>query len=247
MSGEQAITRPARASWFSVLRTEARILLFRAEEAELVGLGHGHLALGLLCTWLVGMGRYWDHPRASLLQHLGVGSVVYVFVFSAFFYGMLRPLRPERWSYGHLLTFVSLTAPPAVLYAIPVERFFALDMARGINAWFLACVASWRVALLFSYLRLYAKLSGGVRLVSLLLPLALIVAALALLNLDRAVFDVMTGVPEDGGTAGDAAYGVLTLVTVLSVVLSPVLLGLYSGAIVYRRRSLTANPPVPPS
>jgi len=51
----------------------------------------------------------------------------------------------------------------------------------------------------------------------------------------------MTGVPEEGGAAGDAAYGVLTLVTVLSLMLSPILLGLYSGAIVYRRRSLAAN------
>ncbi len=47
---------------------------------------------------------------------------------------------------------VCLTAPPALLYAIPVERFFDAATARNINTGFLAFVAAWRVALLAFYL-----------------------------------------------------------------------------------------------
>src|SRR3712207_7552248 len=53
------------------------------------------LAFGLACTWLVGVGRYWDNPRASLLQHLGVGSVVYVFALA-----LLLWLRSEERRVG---------------------------------------------------------------------------------------------------------------------------------------------------
>jgi hypothetical protein len=49
--------------------------------------------------------------------------------------------------YERVLTFVTLTAPPALLYAIPVERFMALQDAQITNFWFLAIVALWRVAL----------------------------------------------------------------------------------------------------
>jgi|GEM_PF-4987218 len=45
------------------------------------------------------------------------------------------------------LAFVTLTAPPALLYAIPVERFMTPSAASVTNAWFLAVVAAWRVGL----------------------------------------------------------------------------------------------------
>jgi hypothetical protein len=43
--------------------------------------------LGLLGAWIVGMGRHWDDSAGSLLQHLGLGSVIYLFVL-AFFIGL---------------------------------------------------------------------------------------------------------------------------------------------------------------
>ena len=49
-----------------------RVLTFRATGEELRSLGWGHLVAGLLCTWIVGIGRYWDHPRATLPQYLGL-------------------------------------------------------------------------------------------------------------------------------------------------------------------------------
>jgi len=178
------------------------------------------------------MGRYWDDPKAKLVQHLGLGSVIYIFILSMFVWVVIWPLRPKEWSYSKVLTFVSLTSLPAILYAIPVERFLSLQIARSVNAWFLAVVASWRVALLIVFLKRYAQLGGFQIIVSTLLPLTLIVTTLTVLNLERAVFDIMGGLREGGGTANDQAYAVLFTVTYFSVILFVPLLLIYVGLIV---------------
>lgn len=54
--------------------------------------------------------------------------------------------------------------------------------------------------------------------VSTLLPIMAIIASLTVLNLERAVFDIMGGLRETG-TANDSAYAVLFLLTFLSTVL----------------------------
>jgi hypothetical protein len=106
-----------------ILRTQLRILSFRFDRSDLSALGPGHLAFGLATAWLAGIGRYWDHPDPHFVQRLGLGSLVIPFVLAGLVFALLYPLRPERWSYSHLLTFISLTSLPALLYAIPVERF----------------------------------------------------------------------------------------------------------------------------
>ncbi len=196
------------------VRTMLRVLTFRATSGELLALDWGHLRLGLLVTWLAGVGRYWDDPRAHVLQHTGLGSVVYVFVLSAFLWLLIWPLRPAQWSYGRLLTYVTLTAAPALLYATPVEMFFDLNTSRGINCWFLFVVASWRVALLVVYLGRVGELTGGKAFVATALPIMGIVASLVGLNLENAVFDIMGGLR---GTSHDAAYALLIVTTFLSV------------------------------
>jgi hypothetical protein len=125
---------PAAQSWRNAIHTIIRLLCFRASQNELAEVGWRHLMLGLSCTWLVGMGRYWDNPRVGLLQHLGVGSIVYVFVLSLFLWLLIWPLRPRNWTYFKVLTFISMVSPPAALYAIPVEKFAGLDAANAINA-----------------------------------------------------------------------------------------------------------------
>ncbi len=177
------------------------------------------------------MGRYWDDPKAKLVQHLGLGSLIYIFILSMFVWVVIWPLRPKEWSYSKVLTFVSLTSLPAILYAIPVERFLSLQIARSVNAWFLAVVASWRVALLIVFLKRYAQLGGFQIIVSTLLPLTLIVTTLTILNLERAVFDIMGGLREGGGTANDQAYAVLFTLTYFSVILFVPLLLCYLGLI----------------
>ena len=205
-------------TWGNTITTTFRLLSFRSSREELLGLSAKHLGFGLLCTWLVGMGRYWDNPRVGLAQHLGIGSVVYVFALSMLLWLIVLPLRPKDWSYFRVCTFVSLVSPPAALYAIPVEKLFDLDAANEINAWFLAIVAVWRVALLVFFLSRFAQLPWFAVITATLLPLTLIVVTLVELNLENVVMDMMGG----GGhrSPNDAAYGVLFLLSLLSILLS---------------------------
>lgn len=200
-----------------VLRTALRVLTFTASREELVALDRRHLAFGLICTWIVGIGRWWDDPNASLLLHTGLGSVAYVFVLSALLFLIIRPLRPRDWSYFNVLTYVSLTAPPALLYAIPVERWYGLSNAALLNFWFLGVVALWRVLLFLRYLFRLGQLTGGQAIPGLLLPIMLIITALTTLNLERAVFSIMAGLRGPEPTAHDAAYFVMLLLSLLSV------------------------------
>jgi len=218
-----------------IASTQLRILSLRFTEQDLARLGPRHLIYGLIVTWAVGIGRYWDHPQPYLLQALGLGSLVVVFSLVLLLYVLLLPLRPSRWSLPHLLTFVSLTALPALLYAIPVERFMSLDDARTVNLWFLGAVAVWRVVMLGRYLEKWTDLSGLVLGASLLLPLAMVVVALTLLNLEQAVFNAMSGLQGDG-TASDTAYQVLFIVSYVSFLTSPLLALVYAFAIWHRRK-----------
>jgi hypothetical protein len=202
----------------SILNEVIRFLSFRMTRQEFLGFNHKHLVFGIVCTGAVGVGRWWDDPGANWLQHLGIGSVVYIFILSLLLWLIIRPLKPQDWSYRHVLTFVSLTSPPAILYAIPVERFTNLETARSLNVWFLAIVAAWRVALLFFYLSRYARLPAFSIAVAALLPITFIVTALTMLNLERAVFNVMGGL-RDNGTANDSAYTILVGLTLLSMIL----------------------------
>ena len=117
-----------------------------------------------------------------------------------------------------------LTSPPALLYAVPVERFFTLGTAQTINVWFLAIVAAWRVALLFLYLRRSAGLGRIATIVATFLPLVLIVTVLAILNLEHVIFRIMGGLAEDERSANDSAYMVLLVLTWASFWLGPILL-----------------------
>jgi hypothetical protein len=198
--------------------TCARLLTFRADRQELRELGRHHLAFGLFCTWLVGIGRWWDDPNATIFQQLGLGSVSYVFALALFLWLVVWPLRPESWSYSRVLTFVSLTSPPALLYAIPVEKLTDVETAGRLNVWFLATVATWRVALLLFFLRRSAALDWKRLVVATLLPLTAIVTTLTALNLHRVVFNIMGGL-RDAANAQALAYEVLVLLTVASVLL----------------------------
>ena len=140
-----------------------------------------------------------------------------------------------------MLTFVSLVSPPAVLYAIPVEKFVSLDAANNINALFLAVVRTWRVALLIFFLRRLGKLGWFSITVATMLLLTLIVVTLGVLNLDKVVFDLMGG--RSDPSPNDEAYGVLVLLSWLSILLFIPLVVCYLVLIVERsvsaRQALT--------
>jgi hypothetical protein len=232
-------SRSSDVRWSEIVKTCLRLLAFRSTQAELIELNWKHLVFGICCTWIVGMGRYWDNPRVGLLQHLGVGSVVYIFLLSTFLWLIVYPLRPQHWSYFRVLTFVSLVSPPAILYAIPVEKFMSLNAASLNNAWFLAIVAGWRVALLLFFLRRLGNLDWFSITVAALLPLTLIIVALTLLNLERVVFDLMGGFVKPSGN--DSAYVVLLILTWVSILLFIPILLCYLIAVIHRFRERRAN------
>ncbi len=228
------------------VRTLLRVLTFRATADDFAALGSRHLILGLACTWLVGAGRHWDNPRVAPWEKTGLGSVAYVFVLAAVFFVFLLALRPRRSSFANLVTFIALTSPPGLLYAIPVERLVDLAVANSVNAWFLAIVATWRVALLLRYLFVHAGLRWPAVLVGAFLPLCLVVTTLWVLNLDRVVFDFMSGM-ADTASPHAAAYGVLGLLTLASIwLVVPLLLAYVALAVhAHRRRSTEESPPAP--
>jgi hypothetical protein len=209
-----------------VLSTIGRILTFQRAVPDLKRLGPLYLGAGLLFACLAGIGRHLDNPRVSLWQHLGLDSVAYVFVFAGILWLILSPMMSSNWRYTPVLIFVSLTSPPAFLYAVPALVAPALDIPTT-KTLLLAVVATWRVALLMKFLSSppFGLDTSGQVFVATFLPLVLIIVVLVLLNLDRAVFDFMGGRREL--TADDAAYAILVLITVVSVLLFPILLIAY--------------------
>ncbi len=209
-----------------ILRDNLRLLSFRKPSMTLAQRPWACLAYALAITWLVGIGRYWDHPDALTWQYMGLGSVAYVFVLALILWLFVSPLRPHRWAYRNVLLFVCLTSPPALLYAIPVERFLELGLAQSVNAWFLAIVACWRVALLYWFLRHLAGLRADFAIVACLLPLTLILITLATLNLEHTAFQIMAGL-DRAQTANDTAHGIVTIIASLAMLASPLLVIAY--------------------
>ena len=226
----------------TLLVEELRFLFFRPNGPAIRTNWKAFLAFGLFFTWLAGVGRYWDNPKAHLWQYLGLGSVAYVFVLAFIIFLLLMPLRPRNWTYRNVLLFITLTAPPAVLYAIPVEKFMAAEAARSANAWFLIVVATWRVALYVVFLKRVAGMSPGNVAVAALLPLVIIVIALSMLNLEHVVFSLMSGIREEDRSPNDAAFGVVFMLSMLSFIAAPFLAAGYLVAIVNALRRTEENP-----
>lgn len=209
------------------LEDQYRFLTFRAPSAAIREHPGVYLSFGLCLAWLAGIGRYWDSTTATLWQHLGLGSLAYVFAFAGLLWLVAAPLAPRRWSYRTVLLFVALTAAPALLYAVPVEMFLDVATAHAVNVAFLAIVALWRVALLFVFLRRNARLSGFAILIAGSLPLALIVDGLSLSNMGHLVYQTMAGIDDPEGMADGAGDVVVQTISVTAMALTPLLLGGY--------------------
>ena len=194
-----------------------KLLTFKLSREEMLKFNKTNFIVGLFGTWVVGIGRYWDDSGASLLQHLGLGSVIYIFVLAIFIWLILKPFKVDNWNYFIVLTFISLTSFPAIFYAIPVEQFFTIQMSNRINVWFLAIVASWRLGLLFYFLKQFTRLSIVNILTVTLMPICLIISILTILNLHRVVFNIMGGVRNP--TPHDSSYIIIMFLTGISMVL----------------------------
>lgn len=225
----------SRSLWDG-LKKAGRVLTFRITEPELLNLNRHDLLVGLLFTWIAGVGRYWDNGRAEILQVLGVGSVVYVFVLALYLWLIIWPLRTASWNYFRVLTYITLTAPPALLYAIPFQTIFPdprYEAANTLNAWLLVLVSIWRVALLCQLLLLLVKMDAYKVVISTLMTLLPIVVGLTVLNLEHAVFTIMGGIINP--SPHDVTYEILVLISILSsLAVVPVVI-LYIAEIVFQQ------------
>ncbi len=219
-----------------------KLLTFKLSRDEMLDFNYKHLIAGIFGTWVVGMGRYWDDPNASLLQHLGLGSVIYIFILAAFIWIIILPFKIAYWKYKYVLTFISLTSFPAIFYAIPVEKFYGIATANTINVWFLAVVALWRLCLLFYFLNHFTGLSIGNIITVTLMPICLIITSLTVLNLHKVVFNIMGGTRDT--SPHDGAYGVLLFLTIISAILTLPLLIAYCVGVYHaqqKKKSKTPN------
>ena len=224
-----------------ILEEQFSVLTFRSVKPDLDNNFSSYLLYVLFVTWIVGVGRYWDHPAAHIWQYFGLGSIAYIFTLTTFLYLVVLPINPPRWSWKMVFVFVGFTSLPALLYAVPVERFTPLGTAQAINVGFLGIVALWRVALYVSFLRNGAGIGKFGTFIATLLPLSAIVVSLTFLNLEHAMFEVMAGIRDEERTANDTAYGVVLALGVLAYVMFPITLVCYVIEI-YRQRGPNSEP-----
>lgn len=202
----------------AALATLGRFLTFRASRDELQNLNWSHLIVGFLFVWLAGVGRNWDNAKAGVWQHLGIGSLVYVFALAALMAVIIAPFfNATDWRvYRRALTVICLTAPPALLYAIPVEMWMSEGAARTTNYFLLGFVAMWRVALWMFYLRRGAGFSWPRVLACTLLALSVIVGIFGALGLGSAVMQSMGGVRSPAQQTAENVAGLLFLIAAIS-------------------------------
>ena len=122
----------------------AKLLFFRLDPDECRELGARDATLGVLCAWIAGIGRCWDHPTAGAAPTSGAGSVVYVFALSALLSLLLLPLRSNRQEVrddprrrvADLAARVAVRVAGRALVRPPHGHFA--------EPWFLAIDAQWR-------------------------------------------------------------------------------------------------------
>lgn len=225
----------------TILKDEFRLLTFRAPSSGIREHPGAYLAFGLFLTWAAGVGRYWDSAEATLWQHLGLGSLGYVFLLALVLWLLVAPLGPKNWTYRNVLLFVTFTSPPALLYAIPVEMWVPASTALAINAVFLAIVAVWRVALLVVFLKRVAALGSSAVFVATLLPLASIVDVISFMGLGDAVYTTMAGLQDPNGSAAATRHAILESICVASAAITPALVMLYGWTIHGARSARSAS------
>lgn len=217
MSLSQGFLEAARMQW--------RFVTFRMKDDEFDEFTWKNLLLGLSITWIVGIGRNWDLAGAPLFASLGLPSLAYVFVLSAVLFIFAAPLSYVKRSYFHILTGVTMTAVPGLLYAIPVEKFMTMTQAQATNFWFLAIVATWRVALSIFFFIKSCQMTGGQAAATLLTPVTLILFGLQAFGRAGDIARIMGGIRNP--SAQDDVTRVLFFLTLLAIP------GFFFGLLVY--------------
>lgn len=219
----------------SVLSDFARFIVFKPLRGNVGADWRIYLAVGLVITWIVGVGRSWDDPEATIFDLSGIGSILYVFGLGLVIWLIGAPLRPERWTYRNVVLMVTMTALPGLIYAFPIERFVAAADARAVNMSFLAIVATWRMALFATFLVRVARLSPGATAVVTFLPPVLIIAPISAFGVLGVVLSSMGGVRDEAQQAQNELIGFAAMT---SWMLLPLLLIAW-GMLVARRSRRT--------
>ena len=89
--------------------------------------------------------------------------------------------------------------------------------------------------MLYHFLKVFTRLSGGNIITVTLMPICLIITTLTILNLHRVVFDIMGG--RRNPTPHDGAYSILFFLTVISAILTLPLLIAYGIGIYNARKA----------
>ena len=212
-----------------------RILTFQATEEELDLLGARHLLVGLPLVWLVGFGRWWDEPRdISLLHRSGLGSVVYVIALAMLLYLIALPLAESKLNYFKMLAFVSFTAPPAALYALPVEMWVSREAAVGVNIAFLLIVSVYRVSLLIWFYVRGLWMGGYRAALCALLPIGAIAVGITYAGFGERIIAIMGGLRDN--SPATEAFGAVAMISCFSLFSTPVLLIAWAFSVTQRRQ-----------
>jgi hypothetical protein len=120
-----------------------------------VAASRGGVCVGLLFVLAAALAREYDgqdllfepwHLVLPLAASLATSAFLYVLLHGLL---LLRTWKiSPRLSYRSLLTLYWMTAPLALVYAIPVERFLSAANATHANLWLLGLVSLWRVLLI---------------------------------------------------------------------------------------------------
>lgn len=158
-----------------IVALQLKLITFTASTEELLSIGRKEYFFGMLLVWLAGVGRAWDDPHAHWISKTGFSSVCYVYLMAFFLWALLGLVGARNWKLGRVLIFVCMTAPPAFLYAIPVEQFLPALQAEQANLLFLFLVSGSRVALLVWFTIKVGELTFFRTAVAVFLPLASVI------------------------------------------------------------------------
>jgi len=193
-----------------------KFLSFRFTTEDYERLNWIHFCIGFLSTWMVGIARNWDYPTATIFAKLGLASLAYIFFMALFLFLFAWPPSTKKQSYFKVLTVVAMTAPPGLIYGIPVEQMMALEDAQAMNLGFLFLVALWRVSLVFHFFRVGCQNRPGLSFSILLIPILLLIIALVQTGRAGYVLQLMGGLRSQEPSALDHVNDIVAVLYILS-------------------------------
>ncbi len=210
------------------LRTIWRFSTFRGTRDELVDSSIYICLVGIPLTWIIGYGRWWDDPRdLGVIIQSGIGSVVYVFLLGTLIWILSLPFKLGLRNFDYI-AFVTCCAPPALVYAIPIERMTDLQTASSYNMLALFLVSSYRILLLAWFFRKIAEAEILETTVLTILPIALIAFSLTVLEVGAQVIDIMGGFRGEA-LATTAAERAVSQLGCISMLFGPLFILMWIG------------------